>query len=47
MTDDVSWEAFGSYGADDYKTPNLDKMATEGVDLTIVTQLRSAPPRES
>jgi len=33
MTDDVSWEAFGSYGADDYKTPNLDKMAAEGVQF--------------
>ncbi len=23
MADDVSWEAFGCYGADDYQTPNL------------------------
>ena len=27
MADDVSWEAFGSYGADDYKTPHLDTLA--------------------
>lgn len=31
MADDVSWEAFGSYGAVDYKTPNLDRLAAEGV----------------
>jgi arylsulfatase A len=33
MADDVSWEAFGSYGAEDYKTPILDKMAAEGVQF--------------
>ena len=33
MADDVSWEAFGSYGAEDYKTPVLDKMAKEGVQF--------------
>ena len=33
MADDVSWEAFGSYGAEDYKTPVLDKMADEGISL--------------
>ncbi len=31
MADDVSWEAFGSYGADDYQTPHLDAMADRGV----------------
>lgn len=31
MADDVSWEAFGCYGAEDYETPNLDKMAAEGL----------------
>ena len=29
MADDVSWEAFGSYGAEDYKTPNLDQLASQ------------------
>ena len=24
MADDVSWEAFGCYGAEDYETPNID-----------------------
>lgn len=31
MADDVSWEAFGCYGAEDYKTPNIDALATAGV----------------
>jgi len=31
MADDVSWEAFGCYGAEDYKTPNIDRMASMGV----------------
>lgn len=31
MADDVSWEAFGCYGAEDYKTPNIDALAAEGV----------------
>lgn len=29
MADDVSWEAFGSYGGEDYKTPNLDQLASD------------------
>ena len=31
MADDVSWEAFGCYGAEDYKTPNIDEMAKQGM----------------
>lgn len=31
MADDVSWEAFGCYGGEDYKTPNIDKMAAQGI----------------
>ena len=31
MADDVSWEAFGCYGGEDYKTPNIDQMAKEGM----------------
>jgi arylsulfatase A len=31
MADDVSWEAFGCYGAEDYKTPNIDALAKQGV----------------
>ena len=31
MADDVGWEAFGSYGAEDYETPNIDRMAAQGV----------------
>lgn len=31
MADDVSWEAFGCYGAEDYSTPNIDKMAANGI----------------
>lgn len=31
MADDVSWEAFGAYGSKEYKTPVLDRLASEGV----------------
>ena len=31
MADDVSWEAFGCYGTEDYLTPNIDKLAEQGV----------------
>ncbi|MDC0088224.1 sulfatase-like hydrolase/transferase [Akkermansiaceae bacterium] len=31
MTDDASWECFGPYGAEDYKTPHIDSLAKQGV----------------
>ena len=31
MADDIGWEAFGSYGAEDYQTPNIDALAAKGV----------------
>ena len=31
MADDVSWECFGCYGGEDYKTPNIDRLAAQGV----------------
>jgi arylsulfatase A len=31
MADDVSWEAFGCYGAEDYRTPNIDALAGAGL----------------
>ena len=31
MADDVSWEAFGCYGAEDYQTPNIDRLAANGI----------------
>ena len=31
MADDVSWECFGCYGAEDYQTPNIDRLASRGV----------------
>lgn len=31
MADDVSWEAFGCYGAEDYETPNIDYLAAHGI----------------
>jgi arylsulfatase A-like enzyme len=31
LTDDASWECFGPYGAEDYKTPNIDRLAAQGV----------------
>lgn len=30
MADDVSWEAIGCYGAEDYETPRIDALATQG-----------------
>ena len=34
MTDDAGYADFGSYGATDVKTPNLDRLAREGVRFT-------------
>ncbi|MFK8113458.1 MAG: sulfatase-like hydrolase/transferase [Rubripirellula sp.] len=31
MADDVSWECFGCYGAEDYLTPNIDALAADGI----------------
>lgn len=33
MTDDVSWECFGSYGSEEYETPNLDALAAKGLQF--------------
>jgi arylsulfatase A len=33
MTDDVSWEAFESYGANEYHTPTLSKLAAQGIQF--------------
>ena len=33
MADDVSWEAFSCYGAEDYKTPHIDALAASGVQF--------------
>ena len=34
ITDDVGYGDFGSYGAPDIKTPNIDGLARDGVRLT-------------
>jgi arylsulfatase A len=31
MADDVGWEVFGSYGGQDYQTPNLDRLSQQGL----------------
>lgn len=31
MADDVSWECFSCYGAEDYSTPNIDRLAAQGI----------------
>jgi arylsulfatase A len=31
MADDVSWNCFGAYGAEDYETPNIDALASKGI----------------
>ncbi|MCK4921900.1 MAG: sulfatase-like hydrolase/transferase, partial [Bacteroidales bacterium] len=33
MADDVSWECFGTYGAEDYQTPNIDALAKKGLQF--------------
>ncbi len=34
MADDIGYECFGSYGSTQYKTPNIDRMAAEGMRFT-------------
>lgn len=34
ITDDMGWADLGSYGATDIRTPNLDRLASEGLRLT-------------
>jgi arylsulfatase A-like enzyme len=34
ITDDLGWADLGSYGATDIRTPNLDRLAGEGIRLT-------------
>ena len=34
ITDDLGWADLGSYGATDIRTPNLDRLAQEGLRLT-------------
>ena len=34
ITDDMGWADHGSYGATDIRTPNLDRLAAEGLRLT-------------
>ena len=50
MADDVGWASLGSYhqGVKSIETPNLDRLASEGVRLPIITRnppaRRVAPP---
>ena len=34
ITDDLGWADVGSYGATDIRTPNIDKLARDGIRLT-------------
>lgn len=34
MADDIGYECFGSYGSKQYDTPNLDRMAKQGIRFT-------------
>jgi arylsulfatase A-like enzyme len=34
ITDDLGWADLGAYGATDIRTPNLDRLASEGLKLT-------------
>lgn len=35
MADDLGWNDLGVMGSDYYETPNIDKLASEGVLLTM------------
>lgn len=48
ITDDVGYGDFGSYGAPDIKTPNIDRLAKEGVKLTdFYASFQCTPTRAS
>ena len=34
LADDLGWTGLGCYGSDFYETPNLDRLANEGIKLT-------------
>ncbi len=34
MADDIGYECFGAYGSEQYETPNIDRMAEQGVKFT-------------
>lgn len=34
MADDIGWEGFSCYGSQSYRTPNIDRMAAEGLRFT-------------
>mgnify|MGYP002230295932 CR=1 FL=1 len=41
MADDLGWNDLGVTGSDYYETPNIDRLASEGVFLT--TRMRQQP----
>ena len=45
MADDLGYETLGCYGGASYETPNLDRLAAEGISSTTATHSRSARPR--
>ncbi len=44
MADDVGIEGLGCYGGASYKTPNLDRMAAEGIRFTHAIRRRWPKP---
>ena len=38
MADDLGWNDLGITGSDYYETPNIDKLASEGVSLIMLMQ---------
>lgn len=49
IADDVSWDDLGCYGNKDVKTPNIDKLAAQGLRFTnfFLTASSSSPSRNS
>ncbi len=49
LADDVSWNDFGCYGNKEVKTPNIDRLASEGIRFTnfFLTASSCSPSRNS
>ena len=44
LADDLGWADLGVYGATDFKTPHLDRLAAQGVRTARVVQERAETP---
>ena len=47
MADDQAYETIGANGGTSYKTPNIDRLAANGIVSKMLTRIRSARRRAS